>query len=391
MERFCKSDMCTGCGACAAVCPVCCIRMEADQEGFLRPVVQEETCIGCGLCRQACPVLTQPAPASDSTVAYAAIHTDPQVRYSSTSGGIFSLICDWVFARGGIVYGAAYDSDFNVVHCCADSPDALQKFRGAKYAQSNLGETYRQVQDSLMGGQYVLFSGTPCQVGGLVSFLGKDHDKLILVDLICHGVPSPDVWQHYIRYRSRTDADGAKPIAINMRSKETGWPGYSIRFDYPDGKFYSALNSQDPYLRGFVGDLYLRPSCYDCRFKGIQRQSDFTLGDYWGVWNQLPTFHDEKGTSLILLHTSKARTIWKQLMPQMQASVVDVESALADNPSARISSTRKATRDAFFARYAEEDFPRLIDELLPKPQITFRRSSLLRRIAGKIQRILRKS
>lgn len=382
MERFCKPELCTGCGACATICPRECIRMIPDGEGFLRPVVDTQACVSCGCCQKVCPIIESPGIPNEATIAYASINTDEQVRYSSTSGGVFSLLCCWVLKRGGIVFGAVYDDDFNVVHYPVESIMNLHKLRGAKYSQSSLGSTYSKVQTNLNNGRYVLFSGTPCQVGGLVSFLGKHYDNLILVDLICHGVPSPKVWKHYIRYRGERDASGSKPTGINLRSKETGWPGYSIRFDYPDGGLYTATNSQDPYLRGFVGNLYLRPSCYNCNFKGSVRLSDFTLGDYWGVWSQLPQYHDGKGTSLVLLHTEKAKSIWEDIAGDCKYSEVDVSTALTENPSALLSPTIKEDRGRFFDRYGHEDFSALVSELCPLPGC--RKQPFIQRIAKKI-------
>ena len=208
------------------------------------------------------------------------------------------------------------------------------------------------------------------------------------MDLICHGVPSPSVWKHYISYRSRLDAGNQKPVRINLRSKETGWPKYSIRFDYPGDRFYTALNSRDPYLRGFVQNLYLRPSCYRCLFKGRVRQSDFTLGDYWGVWEQMPEYHDEKGTSLVVLHTSKAKKLWSEIANQVRFCETDLTLALTDNPSALISSDEPEARKQFFARYQEEDFQTLIAELCPQPSVPAK-ASLLKRVVRKLRRMIR--
>lgn len=388
MERLCESALCTGCGACAAACPAGCIRMIPDAEGFLRPETDTERCTSCGRCRAVCPVLAVPASADTVPDAWAAVHTDDGIRGASTSGGVFTALSRWVLDRGGIVFGAAYDADFRVFHCAVEHPDDLQRLRGAKYAQSALGDTFRRVRASLREGRYVLFSGTPCQVAGLVSYLGRKDERLILVDLICHGVPSPAVWQRYISWRGEQDADGQKPCRVNLRSKETGWPGYSIRFDYPDGRHYTAPNTQDPYLRGFVGNLYLRPSCHACQFKGAARCSDFTLGDYWGVWDQMPEYHDGKGTSLVLLHTPQAKQLWNAIARQLRFAPADAAAALAENPSALTASPLTPKRAAFFAEDAQADFGTLVDTLCPRPKPPAK-PTLLRRILRKLRRILR--
>jgi coenzyme F420-reducing hydrogenase beta subunit len=359
--------------------------MQADEEGFLHPVVDETACIHCGRCRQVCPLTSSPNTPGVNTIACAAINTDEDTRMKSTSGGVFTLLCQWVLERGGVVFGAAYDADFRVVHCRVETIDELYRLCGAKYAQSDVGNCFAEVKQLLRNGRYVLFSGTPCQVGGLRSYLGREEERLILVDLICHGVPSPKVWQHYIDYRSTQDADGQRPVQINLRSKVTGWPKYSVRFEY-DGTVYSAQNGQDPYLTGFIADLYLRPSCYDCAFKGVVRASDFTLGDYWGVWTQLPEYHDEKGTSLVLLHTDKAKRIWTELKPQMKCRETEALMSIEGNPSAIKSSPCNKERAEFFLRYKTTDFAKLVEELCPPP--VEQKPSLLRRVIRKMRRIL---
>lgn len=374
---------CTGCWACASACPKGCISMEPDSEGFLRPRIDADACVECGLCRRACPVLTPPAVPQSIPKAYGAVCTDETVRQYSTSGGVFTLLCRWVFARGGTVFGAAYDGDFVVKHCRVDREEELPRLRGAKYAQSSLEDIFPQVKALLEQGKYVLFSGTPCQAGGLRAYLGKEWDRLVLVDVICHGVPSPAVWEHYIQYRSQTDAGGARPAAINLRSKETGWPEYSVRFDYENGAHYMVKNSVDPFLRAFVGDFCLRPSCYECRFKGLSRCSDFTLGDYWGVWNQMPEFHDGKGVSLVLVHSAKARQIWEEISQALRCREAEPDAAVRENPSAVSSSPRPQNRERFMKRYRDEAYWVLTEKLKPIKEASLKKGGwkqILRRI-----------
>lgn len=379
-------NQCTGCWACASACPKQCIHMEPDAEGFLRPIVDEDICIACGSCQRACPILSpMKVPDSIKTQAYGAYIEDLSVREQSTSGGVFTALCNWVLARGGVIFGAVYDDDFTVKHCRVDNEKELWRLRGAKYAQSNLDDIFLQVKTLLLQGREVLFSGTPCQIAGLQAYLGKTWEQLLLVDVVCHGVPSPSVWKHYVQYRSNIDANGSKPTVINLRSKETGWPGYSIQFDYENSSKYIVKNFDDPYLRAFVGDLCLRPSCYACKFKGILRASDFTLADYWGVERQIPELHDEKGTSLVLVHSNKGRRIWNELAPQIKYREVSPENAVLENPSVVKASTRPQNREVFMERYVYEDFTKLTDELLP----TLKKAppSVIKRIYRKLKRI----
>lgn len=368
MPQLCESQSCTGCSACANACLQGCIHMNLDSEGFLRPEIQESACIHCGLCEKSCPVLhtvgqwgTEPAKAK----AFCVQHQDEAVRFASTSGGIFTALCDWIFRHDGIVFGASFDTSFQVVHIRADGMDAVSKLRTAKYAQSRIGDCFQEIRALLNQGCYVLFSGTPCQIAGLTAYLGREYEKLLLVDVICHGVPSPTVWQEYIRHRSQADAQGAKPIAVNLRSKITGWPNYSVHFVYENGVDYSALNSVDPFMRAFVNNLCLRPSCYDCQFKGITRASDFTMGDYWGVWGQVPAFNDGKGTSLVMVNNEKAMSVWNEVCQLFRYQQVDVASALADNPSALYSPEEPSCREYFMGNYSNQDFENLVNSLCP--------------------------
>lgn len=368
--ELCKPDTCTGCGACANACPQDCIHMEPDAEGFLHPVVEAETCIQCGRCIKSCPVAASAESrraGKKETKAYGACFRDEEIRLASTSGGVFTALCIWVLQRGGVVFGAAYDDLFQVQHIFAESEEDLAQLRGAKYAQSDIGYSFRRVRRALEDGRYVLFSGTPCQTAGLLTYLGKEYEKLILVDVICHGVPSPAVWQEYLRYRSRTDAQGSGLAAVYLRSKETGWPNYSVHITYANGTEYRAPHTADPYMRAFVGNLCLRTACYECQFKGIDRTSDFTLGDYWGVWDQLPAFNDGKGTSLVLLHSEKAARIWEELHQGLRYEQVDAAVALAENPSALHAPQKSLSRKTFMENYSVQDFEQLTKSLCPTP------------------------
>ncbi len=379
MARLCDAVLCSGCTACASACPHGCISMEYDSEGFRRPVIDTARCVECGLCSKVCPVLNALG-TNQLPLAYAAKNKDEAVRSVSTSGGVFTLLAEHVLAEGGVVFGAAYDAGFKVEHRMVESPEGLSALRGAKYAQSDLGDSFLQVKQQLSNGKKVLFSGTPCQVSGLRAFLEKDEPNLLLVDLVCHGAPSPAVWAQYVSWRSEQIADGHRPISVNLRSKDSGWTTYSVDIRWPYGRNYLAVNREDPFIRAFVGDLCLRPSCHRCSSKGLNRCSDFTLGDYWGVWDQLPAMNDNRGTSIVLVHSHKAKVLWDKLSPNMTVREVDVRRCMDQNPLALQSAKYDAeNRNSFMHRYAGEDFAALVEELLPRPVQNNSFTSRLRR------------
>lgn len=385
MPHLCDPKLCVGCSACTNSCSHDCISMAADTEGFMYPVVDEHNCVACGLCEKNCPVLNTLSP-HKGTTAFAAVNNDSETRCGSTSGGVFSLLAHYILKHHGVVFGAAYELDFSVSHQWIDDPDQLYKFRGAKYVQSCINDSYRQVKDFLNADRYVLFSGTPCQIAGLRSYLGKEYPKLICVDLICHGIPSEKVWKHYVDYRAQKDNNGILPVKINMRSKTTGWQKYSVEFTYTD-KQYSVIFADDPYMQGYIRDLYTRPSCFDCKFKGINRISDFTLGDYWGIEGQHPEMNDGQGTSLVFVHTNKAQDIWNEISNDLRTCEVDAEQAIQWNRMAVASTPYNDKKEEFFNRYESENFESLVWELAPKP--IPKKVTLMRRIMRKVKRILK--
>ena len=375
---------CTGCGSCAAGCPVQCIEMQADLEGFRYPQIDAARCISCQKCEKMCPVIRS-APAQAQPQAYAVKHRDDEVRIRSSSGGVFPALAELVLADGGVVCGAVYADDFSVVHQITENAAGIEKMQGAKYAQSRTEHLFSEIRRILEAGRWLLFVGTPCQVAGLKAFLGKDYEKLILVDTICHGVPSPEAWERYLRYRREKDAGDAAISTINQRDKCSGWSnyGYSVRIDYQNGKTYCTQQNKDIYLQGFVNNLYLRPSCAQCLFKGNARCADLTLGDYWGVWDQYPQADDNKGVSLVLVNTQKGAAYWERIGEALDAFPVDLQAALAQNPSAVSSSAPHEKRDLFFERMAACEFGPLVSELLFGAS---QKQSLLGRILRKIRK-----
>ena len=377
---------CTGCHACAGICPHKCIVMKENSAGFLFPEINIAGCVQCDLCEKVCPVIHKQEH-SENTLAYAVKNRNENERYASTSGGIFSLLAENVIDQGGIVFGAAYDSDFSVRHIKVCERKDLSLLQGAKYVQSVIGSSYIEAKKELASGRLVLFSGTPCQCAGLKSFLGKLYENLTTVDIICHGVPSPKAWQAYVDYRSQKENEGIRPFRINMRSKSSGWShyGYSTEFDYGDGKISQIGNGHDLFMQAFVGNICLRSSCSDCKAKGVGRCTDVTLGDYWGIWNQHPEFDDNKGTSVVFVHTQKGRKILGQLSDKMECLKVDIEDAYKENGSLVNSSPSHSGRDEFLEQITADNFEDLVKKYFPQESV--QKLGILQRIKGKLGKI----
>lgn len=370
---------CTGCTACAAVCPQNCITMEADPYGFPFPAVDSGACTECGLCEKTCPV-RHPRSVSTRPAAFAAYSKDEALRMASSSGGIFSELARTVLDRGGAVFGAAYNERFEVRHICAEDEAALKALRGAKYAQSDLGSSFREVKRRLTGGQAVLFSGTPCQVAGLKAFLGQENENLLTVDFVCHGVPSPMVWQEYLKHRARLDSGGTLPQAVSLRCKDTGWSRYRYcaLLRYPDGTSRRIPSGERLFMKLFTEDHINREACGACPFKGLGRVSDFTLGDFWGIWDIAPELDDDRGTSFVLVHSEKARRLWNSIDNRLIVKEVSPDEASAQNPSLLHPATPKGNRLAVLEAIRTGGIPAC--EALLRPSFSSRLKSLLRRI-----------
>lgn len=336
-------DKCTGCCACSNICPKDAISMNEDNEGFKYPVVDENKCINCGLCVNVCPTINKQIKINNDIKAYACINKDTDIRLKSSSGGIFSVIADYILSNNGIVFGAAFDKAWNVEHTYIEDIDDLDKLRTSKYVQSYIGVNYKYVKEFLEKGKLVLFTGTPCQIAGLKAYLGKDYDNLYCMDIICHGVPSPLVWRRFLN--ENYDVDDIK--AINFRNKTTGWSGFSFKVQYTNKAIIENRDS-NLYMIGFLSDLYLRPSCYNCSFKTVERVSDITIADFWGINEILPKMNDEKGTSLIFIQSNKGKCLINKVKNNIELYEVDVNKAISFNSSMIKSVAKHRHREKFF-------------------------------------------
>lgn len=360
--------------------------MHEDPEGFLYPEVDTSLCIDCHLCEKVCPVL-HPGGERRPLASYAAVNRDERVRLSSSSGGVFTALAEKVIARGGVVFGARFDDNFrNVVHDCADTLEGLAVFWRAKYVQSRVGDSFQSVERFLKAGRKVLFSGTPCQIAGLRNFLRKDYPLLLTADVICHGVPSPGVWRQYMKedLQERFPGLDVKIKRLSFRDKTNGWKTYSFTYDAEvNGRIsrVSEASSRNAFMRGFLADLYLRPSCHACPSKCLKSGSDLTVGDYWGVEQVHRELDDDKGVSVVMANTAKGQDALKQLTPGVSLTPTRYEDVCRFNPAVVRAAKRPAKRPTFFEQYGGHGVVATVETLVKPP-------SLARRIAGRIRRTL---
>lgn len=357
---------CTGCTACASICPADAISMARDQEGFSYPAVDPDRCIRCGRCTAVCPLLHSRAPAP-LPAAFAAWNRNDSIRRQSTSGGVFTALAEYVLESGGVVYGAALDARQHLRHIACFRKEDLWRLRGAKYVQSDLGDTFREIREALKK-RPVLFSGTPCQVDGLYRFLGGRPENLTTCDLVCHGVPSPGVWEdmaHSIQARK-----GKALETVRFRDKVAGWKNSHLTFLYRDGTVDSAPLFATEYGRAFGRALFLRPACHRCAYTNLNRPGDFTLGDFWGLRaDELPE-QQEKGISLLLVNTPHGSYLFDQLDLGRQA--FPIERAVAGNPRLAIPLAPPPDRAAFFAAYALRPFDQVRKSFFKVPPLPVR-------------------
>lgn len=302
-----KKDCC-GCHACQQTCPHGCITMQVDKEGFLYPIVDTLSCVECGRCERVCPVIN-PHKDKNPIQIRTFVHSDENVRSNSSSGGFFSMLATYVLEKGGVVFGARFDEQWNVVHDYIRTKEQLPLLQGSKYLQSTIGDSYIKAEKFLKEGIVVLFTGTSCQIAGLKTFLRKEYESLLTMDVICHGVPSPIVWDSYLQ------SIATKKVCIksvSFRDKTTGWKNYSFALTMKDNSLFAEPFTQNLYMKGFLNNFYLRPSCYYCPAKKGKADSDFTVGDFWGVDKKYPKLDDDKGISVVLINSKKGNILYKQ-------------------------------------------------------------------------------
>ena len=368
-----KKDCC-GCNACVQICPKHCITMFPDIEGFLYPQVDFDICVGCGLCVEVCPVINQNESRLPLAV-YAAKNKNEEIRLKSSSGGIFTLLAEKIIKEKGVVFGARFDENWNVIHDYTETIEGLEWFRGSKYVQSVIGNNLKKAKQFLTEGRKVLFSGTPCQIAGLKKYLRKEYENLLAVEVVCHGVPSPKVWRDYIEYKRAKRGTGKNSVSsslnelpvvtgISFRDKSNGWKKFGFKISY--AAFKAAENTvsksvisnseitpfnEDLFMKGFLKNLYLRPSCYHCAARQGKSGADISIADYWGVQSIHPELDDDKGTGLVLINTKHGVNYFNSIKDQIDSLISSYDKAIMQNPCIIKSVKQPKQRIIFWSNY----------------------------------------
>lgn len=324
---------CCGCNVCGDICPTKAINFLVDIEGFWYPKINLDNCINCDLCEKVCPNINilklKHNDYSEPKNAIAAINKNLKVRWESTSGGAFSAFADAIFESEGYVGGAVYDENFTVHHIITKRANDLDSLRSSKYLQSNAEGFYIAVRDVVKTGKNVMVCGTPCQMAGLRAFLGKDYDNLIVIDFICRGINSPKVYRKYLdslekRYKG-------KVIKIKAKNKELGWRSLTRKVTFDNGENYYGYLLDDDFRRGYHTNLFCRPSCYECKYKGFPRIADITLGDFWGIEKYDKNLDNNIGTSMILLNSQKGEMFFEKEKHRFEFKELNLETTFNGN------------------------------------------------------------
>lgn len=379
---------CTGCGACASICPKGAIVMQPDDEGFLYPAVDASRCISCDLCEKRCPAGREKEAHRPLTLG--AQHRDAQVRARSSSGGVFTALARETLRQGGVVFGAVFGEGLHVEHIGAMEESELSGMLGSKYVQSDSTEAIGHAAALLERGIPVLFSGTPCQVDGLLARVPpKNRGKLLTVDFTCHGVPSPGVFASYLQELEARA--GRRVVRYAFRDKRYGWKNFAAVATFEDGTEHAGTQTDEPYLYGFLQNLYLRPSCVECRsLRGAHHVADLTVSDLWGAQQVCPERDDDTGLSLVQANTQAGRQALEAASAELLTFPVKTDALLRFNPSIEQPARAHEKREAFFRRYRMHGFrSEEVMKLLAGPNVLERAVRRVAHLPGGLARRMR--
>lgn len=362
-----KDIDCTGCFACYNVCPTNCISMERDVEGFVYPRIDKSLCIECNLCEEICPSV-YPVDSSSKYMnpeVYAAWSTNEEIRLDSTSGGIFSELALKILRSGGYVCGAKYNSNHMVEHCIINDEKDLYKIRQSKYVQSDIWSIFNSIKNLLIQGKFVLFCGTPCECAGLLNLLGKEYENLIIIDFICRGSNSPEIYRRFLdKLKEQYESNISR---VWFKNKTYGWNRFSTKIEFENGKYYLEDRFSDLYIRGYIeANLYMRLCCSECKYKTFPRVSDLTLGDFWGIKLSDISKDIEKGTSLIMVNSVKGEELFDSIKSNIFFKKKSMEDALRRNMCITTSAKQNPRKEEFISSLDNMDILQNIKQFCKK-------------------------
>lgn len=367
MIQITDKSKCCGCNACGDVCAHGAITFKTDIEGFWYPEVNKDKCVDCGLCEKVCPIIHVEVLKSNdynSPICYGAYHKNLEVRFDSTSGGVFSAMAEDVYRRGGYVGGAVYDEEFSARQVISANREDLKRLRSSKYLQSKAEGFYKEVSKALKTGKPVLVCGTPCQMVALRRYLGKDYDNLIIVDFICKSIASPKAHRKYLDYLE--EVNDSKVVFFKAKNKELGWRSLTKKATFANGKSYYGVKGKDLYSRAYHSGMIGRLSCYSCPFKGYPRMADITLADFWGVEQIAKDLDNNTGTSAVLVNSEKGKNFFEQISKRLQKKEVKIENIQLFNPALVKATTYPVyDREQFFQDLESMRFDQLGDKYFP--------------------------
>lgn len=380
-----KKKDCCGCSACMSICGKNAISLQLDEEGFQYPLVDLSLCVDCGLCEKACPILNiepeVPNPAQEGCLLQL---VDYEIRKQSTSGGAFTAIASWVIKQGGVVFGASMDVEtFEVHHLSVDTIEGLEQFRISKYVQSHVDDSYKKVRDLLKADRWVCFSGTPCQIEGLYHYLRKKkYDKLVLVDVVCYGIPSPGVFKDYMQWKQKEIGGKFKKVLFREKILSYNYTSFSV-YNEESRKDYHLGVEREQFMRSFFSNINVRPACFDCKFKKRYRVSDFTIWDCYDVKAFSKNF-DEEGTNRVLVHTELGKQILSEIRPNVKLEQFnDLNYFIADEIAMVKSVPMNPKREQFFKDYQNMQIGDLMQKWYPTT-LKVRLNSFLRMTAFRL-------
>jgi len=390
-----NKENCTSCSACFNICPVNAIEMVEDNEGFKYPKVNKEKCINCHLCEKVCPIKNKynaEENAKKPTV-IAAWTKNVETRLDSTSGGVFTELANQIYDEGGYVCGAIYNKEWMVEHIVSNDRKDIDKIRSSKYLQSNINYVFKEIKEKLNKGHKVLMCGSPCQIAGLYNFLGKKYENLYTADFICRGMNSPKIFKGYLN--ELESKYNSKIVRIKFKNKIHGWHNFSTRIDFENKKRYIGGRYIDSYMIGYLKyNAFMRPSCYNCKFKDLPRMADITLADFWGIEDIDEKLDNNQGTSMVLLNSNKGKELFEKIKNNISYKEINSEKVFKQNVCMKESPEKTEARKKVFENIDKMTYRELCDNYFPQPntiqqiKIKIRENRALNKVKRKVKKVI---